>query len=650
MKSLTYFVIGILLISSFTMLSIGEEEAVFDKKTIDMTFLEPCVVEGENHLELNVEGANACLYHADEPMLPLRTMSLSFPFGTKIINIECETGEVKTMFLSDKIAPAPKPVLQGISTNVLEPEMDQSIYNSDALFPSDWFIYYTGGGLDANSEHKTFLTIKVYPVRYSPKMDIIYYVEDLELKITYDEPDDSPFPENSAHDMVIIAPSEFSADLQELVDHKNSFGVNTILKTTEDIYSEYSGVDKPEQIKYFIKDELDTWNIKYVMLVGGMKSLLWGVSRDDINQGTKDWHVPVRYTNNKEMGSVHDPGFISDLYYADIYDGEGNFSSWDLDRNGKSDGIFANWKFGAGRDIIDLYPDVYVGRLACRNKLEVKLMVNKIIDYEKSTADPSWFNKMVVVGGDSHDDAGTDFIEGEVVDDYILDNLMADFTPVKLYSSYKDTDPQHTPSTDNLVREISAGCSFLLFDGHGHPGSWNTHWPGIFNWGDTPGGISCYDFPKLSNGDKLPICVVGGCHNSQFNITLLGTLLELPYMWTHGQPFPECFGWWLTRKNDGGSIAALGNTGLGYGYVGNRSDIDGDGVDLPDTLEGLGGYQIVQFFKTYDEGVDILGEVWGGAQRKYLDTYPGMDDQTDCKTVEQWPLLGDPSLKIGGYP
>jgi len=650
MKSLTYFVIGILLIGSFTMLSIGEEEAVFDKKTIDVTFLEPCIIEGEKYLELNVEGANACLYHADEPMLPVHTISLSYPFGTKIVDIECEMGEMKTMVLSDKIAPAPKPVIQGMSSNVQELEMDQSIYNSDTLFPSGWFNYYTGGGLDENNEHKTFLTIRVYPVRYNPIKDIIYYVEDLDLKIIYDESDIDPFPENSAHDMVIISPSEFSADLQELADHKNSFGVNTIIKTTEDIYNEYTGVDKPEQIKYFIKDALDTWNIKYVMLVGGMKSLLWGVPRDDKNQGTKDWHVPVRYTNNKEMGSVHDPGFMSDLYYADIYDGEGNFSSWDIDRNGASDGIFANWKFGAGRDILDLYPDVYVGRLACRNKLEVKLMVNKIINYEKSTADPSWFNKMIVVGGDSHDDAGTDYVEGEVVGDYILDNLMMDFTPIKLYSSYKDTDPQHTPSTDNLVSEISAGCSFLLFDGHGHPGSWNTHWPGIFNWGDTPGGISCYDFPKLSNGDKLPICVVGGCHNSQFNITLLGTLLEKPYMWTHGQPFPECFGWWLTRKNDGGSIASLGNTGLGYGNVGNHSDIDGDGVDLPDTLEGLGGYQIVQFFKTYDEGVDILGEVWGGAQKKYLDTFPGMDDQTDCKTVEQWPLLGDPSLKIGGYP
>jgi hypothetical protein len=27
-----------------------------------------------------------------------------------------------------------------------------------------------------------------------------------------------------------------------------------------------------------------------------------------------------------------------------------------------------------------------------------------------------------------------------------------------------------------------------------------------------------------------------------------------------------------------------------------------------------------------------------------------MKDQTDCKTVQEWPLIGDPSLKIGGYP
>ena len=645
MKSLPYFVVGILLISSFAALGM-EEEAVFDNKVIDIQFLEPCVIEGETYIELDVEGANARLYHAGEPMLPMHTKTLIFPFGTKIVDIECETGEVKSMVLSDKIVPAPKPVIRGMGKGVPEYEENEFIYNSDSLFPDNWFSYYTGGGLDANNEHKTFFTLRVYPVRYSPAMDTIYYVENLNLKITYEEPDTDPFPGNSAYDMVIIAPSKFSGELGKLVDHKNEYNVATTLKTTEEIYTEYTGVDKPEQIKYFIKDALDTWNIKYVMLVGGMKSLLWGASRDDANQGTKDWHLPVRYTNNKEMGGTHDPGFISDLYYADIYDGEGNFSSWDSNE----DGIFAKWsQFIGGKDILDFYPDVYVGRLACRNNYEVKIMVDKIINYETSTSGSPWFNKMVGIGGDSHDDAGTNYIEGEVVCDYILETYMADFDPVKLYASYKDTDPQHIPSAGNIKREISDGCGFLLFDGHGHPGSWNTHWPGEFNWGDTPGGITCYDFPRLSNGDKLPICLVGGCHNSQFNITLFATLLEKPYMWTHGFAFPECFSWWLTRKIGGGSIATMGNTGLGYGAVGDHGDVDGDGVDLPDTLEAVGGYQIHMFFKTYNEGVDILGEVWGGAQSKYLDTFPGMEDQIDCKTVEQWPLLGDPSLKIGGY-
>jgi len=272
MKTLSYFAVGLLLLSSFAALSIGEEAAV-DKKTIDIQFLEPIVLRSEGYVELDVEGANAHSYHAGEPILPVYTTSLSFPFGTKIVDIECETGDINNIVLSDKIAPAPKPVIQGISANVLEREMDKTIYNSDNLFPDGWFEYYTGGGLDANNEHKTFFTLRVYPVRYNPSMDTIYYVENLDLKITYEEPaiyyvenldlkityeepDMDPFPENSAYDMVIIAPSMFSAGLQELVDHKNSFGVNTMLKTTEDIYNGYSGVDKPEQIKYLATQKM----------------------------------------------------------------------------------------------------------------------------------------------------------------------------------------------------------------------------------------------------------------------------------------------------------------------------------------------------------------------------------------------------------
>jgi hypothetical protein len=33
-----------------------------------------------------------------------------------------------------------------------------------------------------------------------------------------------------------------------------------------------------------------------------------------------------------------------------------------------------------------------------------------------------------------------------------------------------------------------------------------------------------------------------------------------------------------------------------------------------------------------------------------MNVHPPMDDQVDCKIVQEWVLLGDPSLMIGGYP
>ena len=379
-----------------------------------------------------------------------------------------------------------------------------------------------------------------------------------------------------------------------------------------------------------------------------MKSLIFGTPRDDVNQGTQSWHLPVRYTNLRDDGGVYDPGYISDLYYADIYKVEGRamvFDDWDSN----DDDVFAKWSNQVGQtDELDHYPDVALGRLACRNTFEVQIVVNKIIAYESTAANPSWFNKMIVVGGDSHDDAGTDFIEGELVGDKAL-TFMDGFDPIKLYTSYQESDPDNTPTPQNIGREMTAGAGFVLFDGHGHPGSWNTHWNGYFGWDDTPGGISVNRFPLLFNREKLPIVLVGACHNSQFNVTLLGTVLQRPMMWTHGAPVPECWSWWLVRKIGGGSIASFGSTGLGYGYVGNHSDIDGDGIDEPDCLEGLGGYVEITFFRNYDEGIEVLGDLWSATMTDYLDVFPSMGDKIQMKQIQEWPILGDPSLMIGGY-
>jgi len=653
MRYLPLIVVSLLLFSSIAAIGISKEA---DKK--DYLLLNTVcnelefdyrIIEEQEYIVLNGGTSFGTLYRAGEPLIPKKVQTIELPFGTKIVDISCDIADIEHISLNEKLLPAPKPLIQGVS-NELVYEMNTEIYESTELFPSNWYSISTGGGLNKDHVQTTFVVVESYPVRYNPVNDLLTIANDMKITISIEKPEEPLLTNVDEFDMVIITPESFSSDLQSLINHKNNHGVKTYLKTTEEIYAQYDGFDKPEQIKYFILDAKETQGITYVMLVGGLKSIITATPRDDKNQGSKDWLVPVRYTNNKEMGATHDPGFISDLYYADLYDAEGNFSSWDADSNGESDGIYARWSmFAGGKDVLDLYPDVYVGRLACRNNFEVQFMVDKIITYETETKGSSWYNTVIGIGGDSHDDGSTNYMEGEEVCDYIFDTYMSDFSPIKLYASNKDSNPTFVPKDEYIIRELSDGAGFLLFDGHGSPGSWNTHWSGEFNWDDTPGGISCYDFFKFDNNGKYPICVVGGCHNSQFNVSLLFTALNKPYSWAHGVPYAECFGWHITRKKDGGAIASFGNTGLGYGTVGDHGDLDGDGVNNPDTVEALGGYQEVMFFKSYDEGLDILGDVWGESLRKYMIPFPGMEDQTDCKTVTQWPILGDPSLKIGGY-
>jgi len=311
--TISYFVVGLLLISSFAAIGMGKEAVVnvkvvnsqYNEKTTNLQFLEPTFTEQSvdrtTYVVLNVGGADAYLHHAGQPMLPMYTTNLNFPFGTNIINVKFVPQEVKTMTLPYKILPTPQPIVTNIQDTTqqdtaVQYTMDQTIYNSGNLFPGTWVNYYTGGGLDSNNEHKTFLTVQTYPARYSPATNTISYAVSGVLTITYKEPAQPLTFGSSGSELVIIAPLRFYLDLQKLANEKISHGITTTIETTNQIYRNYPGVDKPEQIKYFIKSAVDN-GTKYILLVGGMKSLITGTRRDDANQGTKDYWVPVRYTN-----------------------------------------------------------------------------------------------------------------------------------------------------------------------------------------------------------------------------------------------------------------------------------------------------------------------------------------------------------------
>ncbi len=430
----------------------------------------------------------------------------------------------------------------------------------------------------------------------------------------------STIDELELFDLLIITPEIFENKLQTLVEHKNNLDIKTKLVTTEKVYDEmfWFGRDKAEKIKYFIKTALDEWDIKYVLLVGGRQDQSF----------MESWFIPVRYSFlERKYGDYPERKFISDLYYADIYDAEGNFSSWDDD----NDGIFSEWPDNdIASDIPDLYPDVSVGRLPCRNNRDVEIIVNKIIDYETGLFSDSWFKNMVVVAGDTYTNK-TQYIDGEVYTQMAINN-MPGFNPVKLWTS----DGSLSNSWDT-VKTINKGCGFIFFSGHGNPASWATHPPNDETvWID---GMKLRYMPFLFNKNKLPICITGsGCFNNMFNVSFLNHPFSV-------YPIPKCWGEGMTFNAHGGSIATIGSTAFSY--------------ESPDINSNRGGIEWldIQFFKEYGiNDIDVLGECWSDTISAFLDNFSinWMDNSYDgdaiiVKNVQQWLLIGDPSLKIGGY-
>lgn len=434
---------------------------------------------------------------------------------------------------------------------------------------------------------------------------------------------------SSSFDLLIITPQAFSSYLTPLVNHKDETGMQTKLTLVEDIYQQElnNGRDNAEKIKYYIKEAKEEWNISFVLLVGGRKG-----------QGaTEEWWIPVRYSFlERNYGHWEEKKFLTDLYFADLYDEQGNFSSWDDNENGK----YGEWaKNDAAADTPDLYPDVAVGRIPCRTPWDVIIAVNKIISYETGDFSDNWFKKIAVIAGDTYPKKTPGFIDGEVHTQQALE-FMTDFTPVKRWVS----DGTLTNWID-VVTAINNGCGFVFFSGHGGPHLWATYPPeNAEAWGAS---FHLRHMPFLVNKDKLPVCVsASGCFNNMFNVSLGHS--DWVYMHPLGIPIKynvyRCWGEQLLLKPIGGCISVIASTAFSY----ESSDIG--------SKQGGCEWLDIHFFEQYNvNNKDVLGSCWKETVTAFLQNFTiNWADNTDTgdalilKNVEQWLLLGDPSLRIGG--
>jgi len=585
-------IVVILLLSGLVAIAQPDIENTHEKLTLN--FSQPTITNENGYVSLVLNEANSFLLRQGKPMLPSYTETFTFPFGTKIKSVTVTPQNIQLQPISKEVMPTPQRAV--IGQNAKTSDKGTKNYGTE-LYPSNWYDYSVGCGR-YKGEICIIVTLEVYPIQYHPIEKIIQWAKEAYVVVEYEPSTYNLQP--MYHDnfqLVIIGPSEYSEQVAPLVTHKTDRGITSKFVSLDDIYSgtyfPVTGRDNQEKIKYFIKNTIESWGTGNIILIGGNSK------------------VPVRETHVK-ISDTDTEIFVSDLYYADIYNGTGAFSSWDTNKND----IFGEYNWEGQTDVVDLHPDVFLARIPSTTTSQVTTIVNKIITYENNPGyQQNWFSKLVVVGADTFEDDNK-VAEGEYANQKIID-IMTGFTPNKLWATNEKLTSVTPSGITNIKSALGDGCGFIDFSGHGNTNIWAAHPLDNFNmWVPTPkGGIVSTDLETLNNGDKLPILTVEACSTAKFNKDT------------------NCFNWAFLSSSNGGAIGTFGATGLGYGYIGTGY------------IQGLIGKIGLDIYKAYKvDQATTFGEMWAGGLNRYIK--PHMDDG-DYKTIEEWHAFGDPTLTIG---
>ncbi|HDM67393.1 MAG TPA: hypothetical protein ENG62_03295 [Thermoplasmatales archaeon] len=531
-------------------------------------------------VSLEVEGADELFVKENHYIVPVKIEKITFPWGSKIKEIYWKTGGIHLDKLPGKLEVASSPVLIGNGKNVEEDDSEEPVSIDQ------WVYYDIGSGIE-DGKRCIILKIEVFPIMYLSSIDAIQWVESITLTIRYTEGEEST--SDGEYEFLILTPLEYEEEIQRLVDHKIKLGVSTKVVTLDEIYNgvyfPVKGRDNQEKIKYFIKNAIERWGVISVLLVGGIA------------------RFPIRYAHVK-VGKyrVH---CASDLYYADIYNETGGFQTWDTNNNS----VFGERNWNDNNDKMDLYPDVYLGRIPCTTEEELKIVIDKIILFEENKLyEENWFKTIVLCGGDTFvpPDDTSGVSEGELVSERI-ENILYDFNHERIYASNGKLY-----NVANINMAIMEGAGFIDLSGHGSPISWSTHPHESDEWIPYPNGYNVSCVMKLSNKEKPLIAVIGACEVGRYTA------------------YKNCLCWSFLANPNGGGVASFGPTAISFGYVGKSA------------VSGLCGKMQIDLFKAYKyEKACTLGEVWARNINLYIHPFLW---SSDYLVIMEWQFFGDPTL------
>ncbi len=497
------------------------------------------------------------------PTLPVKGYTLPRPADAVVTGIRVLSVQFETLPGYFSVPPLPPPAI--LSRPGTKPaEKRHSIYNSNNPYPEQ-LVAITGQGL---LRGKPYLSITLNPCQLLPQENRVRMIRQIEIAFEYqNQPgQDAKWQETGPMEYLIVTAPGLDSAFSLLTRWRQRTGLHTALRLIDWIMANYTGRDEAEKLRNYLKICARDSGLKWLVL-GGDAEL-----------------IPVRRAFAMSCSAGLHPREDSlpcDLYYSAL-DG-----TWDED----SDGVF-----GEVEDGVDLYPDIYVGRVPVNTPDEAHAFVEKLLIYEKGQFPvPNHLNQAIFSAAVLWHDPYTD--EGIAKDLIATRSFPSRFTINKIYES------RMLVTIDTVRQLLNNGFGVFNHCGHG--------------WIDAIAlshnvCLRNPDIDNLNNTDRTGIGYSIGCWTNAFDFDAIG----------------EHF----IRHPSGGCVAYIGNSSYGWGSPGNP------GFGYSDRFDA-------RFFEElFNSTAPQIGEIFARTKLFFV-------PHSNEANVYRWHqfclnLLGDPAMPV----
>ena len=427
------------------------------------------------------------------PELPFCSVHLLVPVENAEFTVTIDSYESEEVTLPHPVYPAQTSILAGsLSVNYPFVTPDTRVYTS-AQYPLSVSNIERDGYFDGD---KHIVTVSVWPVGYIPQANKVKFYRSITFTIHYGASKRSVSKTNAMQpihrdlessesleilqktiankDMVapllaksrtrsvskesrrragtiytipcyeycIVTSRQLAPAFRRLVGWKRMKGLDAGVITMEEILNE------PNIVGDTISDINDN--------AGKLRQYLMGAYANGTKYvllGGNITVVPARFrTGDGKDYQYWLSSIPTDSYYGDLN------SDWDKNRN---------WKYGEMTDVIDFWPELYVGRILCTTNAEVERYVNKLIRYEFNPQDAD-FSYVKNAFYTQSDEFQSIFRQAQVISTAWGDTIFSKQTIFEELPTAADPSPTF-PSGKQVIDEINKGYGWISLHGHGNP-------------------------------------------------------------------------------------------------------------------------------------------------------------------------------------